>query len=58
LPNVAEVTSPTRIEWIGDIDRFEDYASLLEWAVRCREVGEMVALREEFRARSINPFIL
>lgn len=57
VPNVVVVKSSTGTEYIGNIDSFEEYASLLEWAVRCRDAGEMLALPKELRARRINPFI-
>jgi len=57
VPNVVVVTSSSGTEWVGNIDRFEEYRSLVEWAVRCKDAGEMQDLPKEFRARRINPFI-
>jgi hypothetical protein len=57
VPNVVVVTSSSGAEWVGNIDRFEEYRSLVEWAARCKDAGEMQELPKEFRARRINPFI-
>jgi len=57
VPNVVVVTSSSGTDWVGNIDRFEEYRSLVEWAVRCKDAGEMLDLPKEFRARKINPFI-
>ena len=57
VPNVIVVTGSSGTEWVGNIDTFEEYRSLVDWAVRCKDAGEMLALPKEFRARRINPFI-
>ena len=56
VPNVVVVTSSSGTEWIGNINTFEDYRSLLEWAVCCKDAGEMLALPKGFRERRIDPF--
>lgn len=57
VPNVVVVTSSSGTEWLGNIDRFEKYRSLLEWAVRCRDAGEMLALPREFHGCRTSPFV-
>ena len=57
LPNVVVVTSSSGTESLGNIDRFEQYRSLLEWAVRCRDAGEMLALPREFHTCRTSPFV-
>jgi hypothetical protein len=57
VPNVVVVTTSSGTEWVGNINTFEEYRTLLEWAVRCRDAGEMLDLPKEFRSRRINPFI-
>jgi cobaltochelatase CobN len=56
VPNVVVVTSSSGTEWLGNIDRFERYRELLEWAVRCRDAGRMLALPSQFQACRISPF--
>ena len=45
-------------KWLKNIEQVEQYRSLLEWAVRCRDAGEMLALPSEFHRCRINPFVL
>jgi cobaltochelatase CobN len=56
VPNVVVVTSSSGTEWLGRISKFEQYRNLLEWAVRCRDAGEMLALPLEFHGCRITPF--
>ncbi len=56
LPNVVVITSSSGAVWLGNISEFEEYRSLLEWAVQCRDAGEMLALPPQFLGRIINPF--
>ena len=56
VPNVVVITSASGTEWLGNIVKFDQYRSLLEWAVRCRDAGEMLALPREFRECRIIPF--
>lgn len=57
VPNVVVITSPLGTEWLGNIDRFDHYTSLMEWAVRCRDAGKMLDLPREFQAHRVNPFL-
>ena len=57
VPNVVVITRPSGTEWLGNIARVEQYRSLLEWAVRCRDAGEMLALPLEFHGCHISPFV-
>lgn len=56
LPNVVVITSLSGAVWLGNISEFEEYRSLVEWAVQCRDAGEMLALPPQFLGRKINPF--
>ena len=56
VPNVVVITSSSRTEWLGNIVKFEQFRSLLEWAVQCRDAGEMLALPREFHGCRISPF--
>jgi hypothetical protein len=56
VPNVVVITSSSGTEWLGNIVKFEQYCSLLEWAVRCRDAREMLVLPLEFHECRISPF--
>jgi hypothetical protein len=58
VPNVVVITGPQSEVWLGNISMFEEYRNLLEWAVRCRDAGELLTLPEEFKGRRISPFCL
>jgi hypothetical protein len=57
VPNVVVITRPSGTEWLGNIAEVEQYRSLLEWAVRCRDAGEMLALPSEFHGCRISLFV-
>ena len=56
VPNVVVITSLSGTEWLGNIDKFDQYRSLVDWAVQCRDAGEMLALPREFHECRISPF--
>ena len=56
VPNVVVITSSAGEAWLGNIVKFDQYRSLLERAVRCRDAGEMLSLPREFLGCRINPF--
>jgi|ERR1700724_1072938 len=56
VPNVVVITSSSGTAWLGNIDKAEQYRSLLEWAVECRDAGQMLALPSEFHGCRVNPF--
>jgi hypothetical protein len=58
VPNVVVIANSSGSEWLGSIERAEQYRSLLEWAVRCRDAGEMLALPSEFTVVESAPFAL
>src|ERR1700680_83117 len=57
VPNVVVITSSAGEEWLGNVVKFDQYRSLLEWAVRCRDAGEMLSLPCEFHECRISPFV-
>jgi len=57
VPNVVVITRLSGTEWLGNISEVEQYRSLLEWAVQCRDAGEMLALPAEFHGCRISPFV-
>jgi cobaltochelatase CobN len=56
VPNVVLITSSAGEAWLGNIVKFDQYRSLLDWAVRCRDAGEMLCLPREFLECRISPF--
>jgi cobaltochelatase CobN len=58
VPNVVVITNSSGTQWLGNIDRFEQYRSLVEWAVQCRDAGEMLTLPGQFVGYTVNPFLL
>ena len=56
VPNVVVITSSASEAWLGNIVKFDQYRSLLEWAVRCRDAGEMLSLPREFLECRMSPF--
>jgi hypothetical protein len=56
VPNVVVITSPSGTEWLGNISDFDQYRSLLEWAEKCRDAGEMLDLPLQFHECRISPF--
>jgi cobaltochelatase CobN len=56
VPNVVVISSSSGTEWLGNISDFEQYRSLLDWAVQCRDAGEMLALPSQFHGCRISPF--
>jgi cobaltochelatase CobN len=57
VPNVVVITTASGVEWLGNVVKFDEYRSLLEWAVQCRDRGEMFTLPREFHERRISPFV-
>ena len=57
VPNVVVITTSSGTEWLGNIASFDQYRTLLEWAVRCRDAGEMLVTPREFHSCRINPFV-
>jgi hypothetical protein len=56
VPNVVVITTSSCTEWLGNIVEFDQYRSLLEWAVRCRDAGEMLSLPFSFHKCRMSPF--
>jgi hypothetical protein len=57
VPNVVVITRPSGTEWLGNIAEVEQYRSLVESAIRCRDASEMLALPLEFHGCRISPFV-
>ena len=58
VPDVVVITSSSGTEWLGSVSSFEQYRSLLEWAVRCKDAGEVLARPQHLHGCRINSFRL
>jgi hypothetical protein len=56
VPNVVVVNSEEGSQWLGHITDFEQYRSLLEWAVRSVGAGRLLELPREFQNHLIEPW--
>ena len=56
LPNVARVSAPGFEIWIGKIEKFEQYSSLVEWASQSKAAGALLPLPETFDQLRFDPF--
>ena len=56
VPNVVVVNSVAGSQWLGNVTEFNQYRSLVEWAVRCVEVGNLLDLPREFKEHRIEPW--
>jgi cobaltochelatase CobN len=56
LPNVVAVNSETGSQWLAEITEFNQYRSLVEWAARSVEAGELLDLPREFNQLRIHPW--
>jgi cobaltochelatase CobN len=56
LPNVVSVSSPTMSVWLGNVDRFEQYETLVNWASESHAAGTLLPLPAEFETLRFNPF--
>jgi len=56
VPNVVTISNESGTQWLGGITEFNQYRSLLEWAVSSVNAGELRPLPREFQRCSIYPF--
>ena len=56
LPNVLRISGSTNDVWLGNITRFEQYASLVEWASQSKVVGSFLPLPKDFDELRFDPF--
>ena len=56
VPNVVVVNSETGSQWLGNITEFNQYKSLVEWAVRSMDAGHLLELPREFEGHTIQPW--
>ena len=56
LTNVVKVSGPATEVWLGNIQRFGQYASLAEWAGESKAAGALAPLPETFEPHNFNYF--
>ena len=56
VPNVVVVNSELGSQWLGHITQFDQYRSLLEWAVRSVDAGHLLELPREFKNHVMEPW--
>lgn len=57
VPNVVVITTPAGSEWLDNLSETAQYRTLLEWAVQCRDLGQVLELPHEFSKQALNPFV-
>jgi hypothetical protein len=56
FPNIVVVNSDSGSQWLGNITEFNQYRSLVDWAVRSKESGRLLDLPGEFKAHVLQPW--
>ena len=56
VPKVVVVNSEAGSQWLGKITHFDQYRSLIEWAVRSVDAGHLLELPREFKDHLIEPW--
>lgn len=56
VPNVVVVNSDAGSQWLGNITDFNQYQSLVEWAVRSVEAGHLLELPPQFKNHVMEPW--
>ena len=56
VPNVVAISNERGTQWLGEISQFNQYHSLVEWAVASVNAGELLTLPDELQRCSMYPF--
>ena len=56
LPNVIRISQAGHETWLGNVERFEQYEALVDWAAECMLAGACLRLPEQFDILRFNPF--
>ena len=56
LPNIVRISGPSCELWLGNINRFEQYSNLVEWASQSKAAGGFLPLPAHFDALRFDPF--
>lgn len=56
VPNVVTISNENGTRWLGRITEFNQYRTLLAWAVSSRDAQQLLPLPGEFREHLLHPF--
>src|ERR1700760_3048011 len=58
IPNVIEIVRGDGSQWLGGITLRDEYQSLIDWAIRCRDTGKLEELPDDLAGRLVpEPFV-
>jgi hypothetical protein len=57
VPNVVTISNEAGTLWLGQIQEFHQYRSLVEWALASKDARELLPLPKEFRRHTLHPFL-
>ena len=56
VPNVVLIATGQENIWLGNIDRFEYYREIVEWAARSKAADRVLPLSKELLQHRLDPF--
>jgi cobaltochelatase CobN len=56
VPNVVLISTAEATIWLGNIDRFEYYREIVEWATCSKAAGRMLPLSKDLLRHRLDPF--
>ena len=56
VPNVVLIATAKENVWLGNIDRFEHYREIVEWASESKAAGRMLPLSKDLLKHRLDPF--
>jgi hypothetical protein len=56
LTNVVKIAGPANEVWLGNLHRFDQYATLVDWAAESKEAGALKPLPDSFTSHRFDPF--
>jgi hypothetical protein len=56
VPNVVTISDENGTQWLGSITKFDQYRTLLQWAISSKDAGELLPLPNEFRQHILHPY--
>ena len=56
VPNVVLIAMAEENIWLGNIDRFDYYREIVEWAAESKTAGRMLPLSKELLRHRLDPF--
>ena len=56
IPNVVTIANENGTLWLGGITEFQQYRTLLDWAISSKEAGELLPVPSQFRQHILHPY--